>query len=56
MMIELDESDRADLRAQDARARRAGRAVCSECGMVGGHLNGCPEAPETEDDEGETEE
>lgn len=28
--------------------------VCPECGCICGHFNGCPEAPETPDDDDST--
>lgn len=52
MMLDCDERelDRDEARAEDAAERAFSRRVCLECGSMGGHVAGCPEAPEAPDD------
>lgn len=46
---DMDDSDYNALRSEFPVCRRG---TCPECGqMAGGHFNGCPEAPETDEDE-----
>ena len=48
---ECDAIDRADLKREDARKRKAANHYCPECECHGYHATGCPEAPEEGEDE-----
>jgi len=48
-MVELSADMAQEARAEAATLRAAARAMCAECGVIGGHSPGCPGDPDDDD-------